>query len=120
MKIDHCEISQIVLQLCKTGDWALNLRADQNRRPPAGEPAEYNPRLHIKRNQFVIALRCLGNSLTRPSEPGAGRPVLAVLKPRPFWVQNGQPRHLRVSGHDDLIGKHFGDIDRVQIEFYYH
>jgi hypothetical protein len=122
LKIDHCEISQVVLQLHDDGDWILSLRADQNRRPRGDEPVVYNPRLHIKRNQFIVRLRCLGSFADSPTEAAvaAGKPVLAELHPSPFWVENGQPRYLRLEGWDPWVEEHFAEIDRVEIEFFYY
>jgi hypothetical protein len=121
LQIDHCEISQVALQLFGDGRWILSLRADQNRRPPEGEPAEYNPRLHIKRNEFVVRLRCLGAFRTEPIEvaSAAGKPVLADLNVEPFWVENGQPRYIRSGGCCALVQDQFEDINRVEIEFFY-
>jgi hypothetical protein len=121
LQIDHCEISQVALQLWENGWWVLSLRADQNRRPPQGEPVVYNPRLHIKRNEFVVRLRCLGAFRTEPTEAAlaAGKPVLVDLEAEPFWVENGQPRYVRTGGCCELVQDQFEDIDRVEIEFFY-
>jgi hypothetical protein len=121
LRIDHCEISQVALQIHDDGTWVISLRADQNRGPEEGEPAEWNPRLHIKRNEFTVRLRCLGAFQNAPAEaaPIAGRPLLADLNPPPFWVENGEPRHVRWEGRNVLVEKHFADIDRVEIELYY-
>jgi hypothetical protein len=121
LKIDQCEISQVALQLHDDGHWVFSLRADQNRRPDDAEVAEFNPRLHIQRNQFTVRLRCLGAFKNTPTTDSlaAGKPVLVALDPEPFWVENGQPRYVRVTGHCGLIRDYFADIDRVEIEFFY-
>jgi hypothetical protein len=121
LQIDHCEISEVALQLYSDGRWILSLRADQNRRPGEGEPREFNPQLHIKRNQFVVRLRCLGAFRGEPTEEAmaVGRPVLADLQPLPFWVENGRPYYLRAGDCDGWVAEHFAEIDRVEIEFYY-
>jgi hypothetical protein len=121
LQIDHCEISEVALQLYSDGRWILSLRADQNRRPGEGEPLQFNPQLHLKRNQFAVRLRCLGAFQNEPTEAAmaVGRPVLADLQPHPFWVENGQPRYLRAGDHDGWVEEHFAEIDRVEIEFYY-
>lgn len=122
LKIDHCEISEVALQLRDDGIWILSLRADQNRRPAEGEPVEYNPRLHIKRNQFVIRLRCLGAFQNEPAETtmAVGKPVLADLHTTQFWVQNGQPRYIRTGYRNLWVKEHFEEIDRVEVEFFYY
>jgi hypothetical protein len=121
LQIDQCEISQVALQLFDNGQWVLSLRGDQNRRPLPDQPVPYNPRLHIKRNQFVVRLRCLGAVEVKPiaDAPAAGKPVLVALNPVEFWVENGQPRYLRTGGRDPLVKDYFRDIDRVEIEFFY-
>lgn len=121
LQIDQCEISEVALQLHDDGRWILSLRADQNRRPDEAEAADYNPRLHVKRNQFTVRLRCLGAFQNAPAEGAlaAGKPVLTALDPEPFWVENGHPRHVRAAGHCGLVQEHFADIDRVEIEFFY-
>jgi len=121
LTIDHCSISQVAVQLEDNGNWVLSLRADQNRRPAEGEGAPYNPHLYIKRNEFVVRLRCLGNFENEPVEaaPMAGKPVLAELNPEPFWVENGEPKYVRIEGYSELVDDFFRDIDRVEIEFFY-
>ena len=121
LQIQQCEISQVALQLHDNGDWVLSLRADQNRRPNKGEKWPYNPRLYIKRNQFVIRLRSLGAVETKPAAnaPAAGKPILVELTPPEFWVENGQPRYVRKAGSERLVKDYFHEIDRVEIEFFY-
>jgi hypothetical protein len=121
LQIDHCEISEVALQLYSDGRWILSLRADQNRRPDEGGSQEFNPRFHIKRNQFVVRLRCLGAFQNEPTVGAlaVGRPVLADLQPLPFWVENGRPYYLRAGDCDGWVAEHFTEIDRVEIEFYY-
>lgn len=122
LQINHCEVSQVAIQLYDDGQWVLSLRADQNRRPEEDELAEYNPRLHVKRNKFVIRMRCLGAFQHPPMEgvPTTGKPVVVDLNPCSFWVENGQPRYVRHHGFDPLVHEHFDDVDRVEIEFFYH
>lgn len=121
LAINHCAVSQVALQIQENGTWVLSLRGDQNRRPAPGEPAPYNPYLHIKRNEFVVRLRCFGNFGTEPTETAVevGKPVLADLGPLTFWVENGEPRYIRHAGHDDRIRKYHSLIERVELEFFY-
>ena len=121
IQINHCEISDVAIQLYDDGQWVLSLRADQNRRPEDGGPDGYNPFLHIRRNEFFIRLRCLGAYDHPPMTEVVtnGKPVLADLQPYAFWVENGEPRYVRQHGNDPLVAEHFADIDRVEIEFFY-
>ncbi len=121
LTIDHCSIAGVVLQLRSDGTWTLNLRADQNRRPESEKIGTYNPKLHIKRNKFVLRLRCLGNANRAPSaqEASTGRPVLALIEVPEFWVERGEPRFVRFQGRQQEIQEFFDHIDRVEIEFFY-
>jgi len=120
--IDHCSISQPALQLYRNGDWVLSLRADQNPRSDNVGETTYRATEHIKRNRFAVRLRCYGRFTTEPTEDAVqnGKPVLVEITPAEFWVQNGEPRFLRADGNDDLIIRHFDDIDRVELEFFYY
>ena len=98
----------------------LSLRGDQNAESPAGRAGTPNARSSLKRNQFVIRMRCLGQFENPPtSAPSAGKPVLADLGPITFWVQNGQPRYIRWANDSTLVRHYFHLIDRVEIEFFY-
>lgn len=119
MRVNHCSISDVALQLDDRGHWVLSLRADQNPRPSTREEARYNSRLHLKRNEFVVRLRCLGFVQEPRAEVHAGRPVLAEINPEPFWVENGQPKYLRVTDCNDDVRQNVHLIDRVEIEFFY-
>ena len=109
----------MAVQLFRDGNWALNLRADQNRYAAGNR---HNPTLHIKRNRFGIILRCFGNLSNAPSEIGliTGKPVLAEIKVEEFWVQNGKPEFLLTGGIEKAIEQRFDSIDRVEIEFFYY
>jgi len=123
LAIDHCSISQVVLQLHDNGFWVLSLHAEQN---PQGVAQPVTPSgaytAHLKRNQFVLNLRCFG-AYTDAAAPdpsgGAGRPVLFELGPVEFWVQRGKPytlwRQGRFRGHPNLPEL----VDRVEIDFSY-
>jgi hypothetical protein len=120
LEIDHCSVSRVALQLHNDGTWVLSLRGDQNPRQE-GEAQEFQPRLHLKRNLFVVRLRGYGNFAVEPTtvNMNAGKPELLDLNPVRFWVQNGEPRYLRVGGHDCRVHKFYELIDRVEVEFYY-
>lgn len=121
LKIDQCEISRVGLQLHDGGDWVLSLRADQNRRADDGTLPEFMPQLHLKRNLFVVRIRGYGNFTEAPLAAAvrSGKPELLDLGPIKFWVENGQPRYLRVGETDSRIERFFESIDRVEVEFFY-
>lgn len=121
LALDQCEISQVALQLRSDGRWVLSLRADQNRRQDDPDNAPYNPKLYVKRNEFNIRLRCLGGFSipVTTTSPSAGQPVMAALYPEPFWVENGQPRYLRLVGCERNLWLDLDKIDRVELEFFY-
>jgi hypothetical protein len=100
------------------GGWVLSLRADQNRR---AEGEGFVPTLYVKRNLFTVRLRCYGNFANEPTQAAldSGKPLLAAIQPPGFWVENGQPKYLRLADQDELIQRYFELIDRVEIEFFY-
>jgi hypothetical protein len=77
----------------------------------------------LKRNQFVIRLRGLGNFsevVAVPATPAAiGKAVLFAPPPIIFWVQNGVPYALVHDGYDRDVQQFFDMIDRVEIELSY-
>jgi hypothetical protein len=120
LEIDHCSVSRVALQLHDNGSWVLSLRGDQNPRQE-GEERTFQPRLHLKRNLFVVRIRGYGSFREAPTAANmaVGKPELVDLEPVRFWVQNGEPRYLRVGGHDWRIREFFELIDRVELEFFY-
>lgn len=121
LKVDHCEVSQVALQVRSDGSWVLSMRADQNRTPGELDVAQYNPKLHLKRNEFQVRLRCLGGFAIPPmlGSPNAGQPVLAAIEPKAFWVENGQPRYIRLVGCNPDLKRDFELVDRIEFEFFY-
>ncbi|MCO6457438.1 MAG: hypothetical protein J5I93_19225 [Pirellulaceae bacterium] len=119
LDIDFCSISRVALQMHNNGQWVLSLRADQHQRELVEQG--YQPRLYVKRNQFVIRLRAYGNFAELPTAAAiqSGKPELVDLPEIKFWVQNGEPRFLRTTGHDDRIRQYFDLLDRVELEFFY-
>jgi len=125
VRIDHCSISAPSLRLGTNGSWVLNLQADQN--PPSDDVAapaatpEGRYTAHLKRNQFVVTLRCYGPPNSEPTSADAplGKPLLCVLGPTAFWVQRGRTQDVCKQGLSPCVEKYFNMIDRVEIEFYY-
>ena len=124
LQIDHCSISRVALQLHKNGLWALSLRGDQN---PEGAsqvietPAGSRQTGHLKRNKFVIKIRCFGQYRVdeEQSDTSTGKPVLLQLRPIEFWVQRAEPKDFFRRGHHPDATALFDLIDRAEIEFFY-
>lgn len=120
LTVDHCVVSDVAIQLYRNGCWVLSLRADQHPNS-AADAYVHQPRLHLKRNQFNVRLRCYGfySGATAPSSLKAGRPILAQLKPVSFWVERQQPKFLRIGCFDHNLAVHFDRINRMEVEFFY-
>lgn len=118
-QIDQCSVSNVALQLDRDGNWIVNLRADQNRVPTI-DPKPYNPTLHIKRNEFAVVFRCYGDMAAATTEisMATGKPVVAVIKVKKFWVENGEPKLLVDCGRNGWVKEHFDLIDRVEMEYF--
>jgi multidrug efflux pump subunit AcrA (membrane-fusion protein) len=125
LKIDHCSISEMSVQIQDSGAWELSLRADQN---PADAQADRKVTTkeeirkftdHLQRNQFFVRLQCYAN-FGRAGRVGLlGKPVVIPLNVEPFWVQKGVPLPLVVQGYSPKVKSYFSQIDRAEIEFYY-
>ena len=127
LSVDHCTLSAVALSVSEDGQWILSLRADQN--PPVAQPATLGgltPQLdtaYLLRNQFHVEVRCYGSAtavLGPQADQGPGKPVLCQLCVPDFWVQRGQPKHVRQCNCSDDVRKSFNDIDRVEVDFYYY
>lgn len=126
LRVDHCAVSRFALQLHDDGDWSVSLRADQNRRDDLAviegrAPKTTDFRTHLKRNRFVIKLRCYGAySVAEPAaDRTTGKPVLFTLCPPPFWVESGEPLDYEFPGHDAIVRQMYPLAERVEVEFYY-
>ncbi|MFM7070993.1 MAG: hypothetical protein ACKO38_04255 [Planctomycetota bacterium] len=126
LAVDHCQVSEIALLVRADAFWSLSLRADQNRRSATADEAGYNPRLHLKRNEFHLRLRCLGGlaTATNPTSQAAAQPAIAMIEPEPFWVERGQPKFHQATGYarsgDQWLNSlDVALIDRVEIEFFF-
>ena len=127
LAVDHCSISAVAVVLQDDGQWTLSLRADQNpvreETAAAAGPAGQTQTSHLLRNEFHVDIRCYG-AMAIPggdqADRGVGKPVLCVLHPEGFWVQRGQPRHLRTGGRSESLREYFRLIDRAEVEFFYY
>jgi len=127
LRLDHCSISEMALQIHPDGHWRLNLRADQN--PRQLQPLDVVPNVttaqpatnytaDLNRNLFYVRVQCYAAEGGGPGSP-LGKPVIAMLAPEPFWVQRGEPRLWIAKGWDGDVQQFLSLIDRVGIEFYY-
>lgn len=129
LRIDHCRVSDIVVDVESNGVWVMSLLAEQN--PPL-EPEEdrrFQQRLHIKRNAFDFEVRfhaaqhqqtqSIVETDAMVAEPNAGRLIAARIHPDPFWVQRQRPRHMRWSGYSRDIELRFRELQTAEFEFSY-
>jgi len=127
LTIDHCKVSRMALQLQADGRWALSLQADQN--PVRINPIDVTTNVttiepprkfteHLKRNEFVITLRCYAGT-QGVATSNVGQPVVVPIYPEPFWVQKAEPYDYHEAGQDEAIARYFSLIDRVELEFRY-
>ena len=145
LSVDHCQISQIAVEIENTGRWNLKLLAQQN--PNVAVDGQL-PTAHLRQNEFVVQLRFYGEFQSEPltTNPVFGRPALAQVDAIEFYVRNGQPYHLFVSRPDNsatrrfnrdthtadryaprvqdrnvslLLRRYFDRIDRAVVSFHY-
>ena len=141
VRLDHCSLSRVVLTLHESGHWTLSLRADQNPwmtgpghvvstsvqlpgavsalRPPIPNlPKETDG---LKRNQFLVKVRCYGGYPVREALPALapGKPVLFELPTAIFWVQRGYPYDFWAKQPLPAVSQYFDLVDRVEVEFSY-
>lgn len=130
LAIDQCSISRVSVTLRDDGEWTVSLLAEQNPRTPI-DPGAFavlrdDTRLavkqtsHIKRNKFFVRVRCYSATpLELADGAEAGRPLLIAIDPQPFWVQNGQPQDVVLTGKAPGLPATFAVIDRVEVELAY-
>lgn len=113
--IDHCSIADMVVQLDRSGNWTVNLRAEQN-----PDTNSYNPSFHIKRNKFFVRVRLYGDPADGiHRDVSVGQPVLGQFGISEFWVENGRPKTEVQQGALVMGEGAFDMIKRAEIEFYY-
>jgi hypothetical protein len=74
---------------------------------------------HLRRNRFLVAIRCYAGSIVGAADGLVGKPLVIPLHVEPFWIQKEQPDQIFVSGFDPRIHDYFELIERVEIEFAY-
>lgn len=138
---DHCFLSRVALTLHESGLWTLSMQADQNpwmtgpRREVStavqlpGAVSALTPPIPVggkesnglKRNQFVVRVRCYGSYPIMDVAPGVapGKPVLFELPTAYFWVQRGIPYDFWAQQTLPQVSQFFDLVDRVEVEFSY-
>jgi hypothetical protein len=125
LKIDHCSISEMSVQVHDSGGWELSLRADQNPldAPPEKKVTTIEDRQlytdHLQRNQFFVRVQCYANYGRAGRSGLLGKPLVIPLEVEPFFVQKGVPLALVVPGYSSKVKANYASIDRAEIEFYY-
>lgn len=129
LRIGHCSISKMSVQVYDSGGWSVSLQADQNPNPGSDEAVNAVRDVttaepiqsfteHLQRNQFFVRAYCYAN-YGRGRRAGAlGGPTVIPLELEPFWVQKGVSHPLVVTGSLPRVRQLFQQIDRVELEFY--
>lgn len=130
LRIDHCEVDSIVLDIGSDGQWVMSLVGLQNPPLRPDQTQRFQENIHLKRNEFHFEARLLGSTGTPLADidasdvferqTGAGRLIAARICPPNFWVQREQPRTMRWRGVCHDVMNAFNDADSCEFEFYYH
>ncbi len=127
--IDHCSIARVVLQIDETGNYKLNLRAEQNanfgKKDENGLPL--SPKEsdkfteYLLRNQFFVRVRGLGLNPRAVEFPDLkpGAPVMFQIPQSAFWVQRAQPYHFERAGQQEDVRRYFDAVEVIEVEFWY-
>ena len=116
---DHCRISKVVVTISESGDWTIDMLAEQN---PALLPHEQQPRVQLYRqNRFHVMVRpLLGSKVTSPASlDDVVAPAVSVLKVDPFWLEKGETRRVHAEGFDSLLAGRFDSIRQVAVDLQY-
>jgi hypothetical protein len=129
LKILHCSISQVAFTIGEDGSWIFNCQADQNpwftTQANSLPPARLAGQLRVETNQFLrnefsVTVRCYGNFLLKETLKSTGKPALATITPKSFWVQRGVPLMVKASGDGVAeLKQNYSLIDRVEFDFSY-
>jgi hypothetical protein len=128
LRRDHCSVENLAVQLYRNGDFVVSLRADQN--PLVTSPIDSMANVttkepiekftaHLLRNQFVVRVRCYGKTIAQTGDAPLGKPVIAEFEVPPFWVERGEPKHVRQGGNSEQVRGGFDHIETVELEFTY-
>jgi hypothetical protein len=117
--IDHCRISDVVVTIAESGDWTVDMLAEQN---PKLLSNEMQPRIQIyHQNKFHITVRpLLGSQVVSPdSLDDVVAPTVSSLKVSPFWLEKGQMQHIHHAEYDPQLAARFDSIRLVAVDFQY-
>lgn len=129
LRIDHCRVSDIVIDFDSRGFWYASMVAEQNFPLEPEDEVRFQQRVMLKRNQFDLKIRLLSSGVVGSSEisatdvldrePDPGRLIIARIEPPPIWVQSERPRHLQYSGYCDQLKQDFDLIQSAEFQFSY-
>jgi len=133
LQIDHCFVSRFALVLREDGVWSINCRADQSPLKKDGvddvgmlrdQASVRGPQPlftdHLKRNLFMLRVRCLGTYVDgKMLNNVQGQPLLLRFDPEPFWVQRQQPYDFFCTGRTNDVSRYFDLIEQAEVEFSY-
>jgi len=119
IQIDHCRISKVVVTIAESGDWTVDMVAEQN---PLLLPNEMRARIQLyDQNKFHITVRpLLGSQTVGPdSLDDVVAPSVSSLLVTPFWLEKGQTKHVHFPGYDPQLAAQFDSIRQVAVDFQY-
>ncbi len=146
LRVDHCEISGVALQLFDDGTYVLSLRAAQNEGFVAAGQSAGGPEVelaaeqtqveegvdrqltrteapsgrHLLRNEFHLQLLLFGAySQDEPPTVGVGKPVIVQLAPKPFFVERGRIENYYSTGCIHGVRRFFEMFERAELQFSY-
>lgn len=117
--IDHCRISDVVVTIAESGDWTVDMVAEQN---PQLLSNEMQPGIQIyHQNKFHITVRpLLGSQVVSPdSLNDVVAPTVSSLRVSPFWLEKGQTKHIHHVEYDPQLAARFDSIRHVAVDFQY-
>ena len=119
LRIDHCRISRVVVTIADTGDWMIDMMAEQN---PKLLPNELQPRIQLfDQNRFHVTVRpLLGGPVVSPdSLDDVVGPTVSSLSVPPFWLEKGQTKNIHHSDNDPRLANRFDSIRQVAVDLQY-
>ncbi len=116
LEIDHCSVTDLVLDLYPDGAWMMSLKASQNRMSDSLPQSTYPEHIALLRNEFTVGAYLLASAILPRTEtqgttlnatsaydrldeglvtvppPELGNLVVDHVRPASFWVQRHRPR----------------------------
>ena len=119
LRIDHCQLSKVVVTITDSGEWTIDMLAEQN---PELLSREDRPRIQLyHQNRLHVTVRPLiGSGVTSASSlDNVVTASVCRLKVPPFWLEKGQSEQIHFSGMEPLLAERFNTIRNVQIDLQY-